>query len=82
MFVVSWSQFDVFSHVHRWRSQVSVAILRTVGASTGLMKRLLIQDLSRPLMQTAFHTLACILSSTSSIGCGRQQTQRGSRGAD
>jgi hypothetical protein len=82
MFVVSWSQFDVFSHVLRWRSQLSVAILQTVGASTGLLEKSLTRDSNRLLMQATFHTLACMLSSTSSIGCGPQQTRRGSRGAD
>jgi hypothetical protein len=82
MFVVSWSQFDVFSNVLRWRSQLSVAMLRTVGASTGLAEWLLIRDPHRLLIPTTFHTLACMLSSTSSMGCGRQQTQRGRRGGD
>ncbi|KAJ8582789.1 WD40 repeat-like protein [Rhizopogon salebrosus TDB-379] len=57
---------------------VSVAILQTVGASTGLVERFLIRDSNRPLMQTASYTLACMLSSTFSIGRSHQQTRRGS----
>jgi hypothetical protein len=48
---------------------------------TGLVERSLPRVSNPPLMQTTFHTLACMVSGTSSIGCGRQQTRR-KRGPD
>ena len=54
----------------------------TCRTSTRLVGGSPIRGSSLRPMQTAFHTLASILSSASSIGSNRQQTRRGCRGAN
>jgi hypothetical protein len=54
----------------------------TCRTSTRLVEGSPIRGSDLSLMQTAFHTLASMLSSASSICRNRQQTRRGSRGAN